>query len=490
MQKTVISERQFAFLVISLLSTASLINLPHVLIELSGADAAFSVIFMLLYGLLMAAYMVMLSRRYPRKNLFEIHEIIFGRIFGTFINVLLLLRIGFVVLRDIRLFNFFTKVVLLPRTPTEILLLLFFIVLFYYGSTTLEVSARVNELFYPLLLLSQLILPLLLINQYSFYSADPYFVQPPQNVGMAGIIGCTWFGDIFVMGAFLQMLSSKVQMKSAFRFGVIVSSFIMALSLVLMVMVFGANMTAHQVYPNYSLAMQLLLTDFLDRLEFPFLAVYFPVFFINTAIMFIAMLIGIGTITRSRDYTRFNRPFGLLVLLASLLGFRGAIDLNIFANYGLPFFVILIEPLAILTVLTGFLIKQHREKRMASEYITDSEPPGSVQATAANPEGAGPERESHAQHEKQTDDPPPSTKPPMKGWSHRTWTRFTNVLIGLALAFVAIGFVLGMDYQDAATFCTIGFHLCLLIAVYSSAREARRAKLEPAPSTPSDSGGA
>ncbi|WP_058301415.1 GerAB/ArcD/ProY family transporter [Gorillibacterium timonense] len=479
MQKTAISQRQFAFLTISLLITTALINLPHFLIELSGSDAAFSVIIMAVYGLAIAAYLVMLSKRYPQKNLFEIHEIIFGRIGGTVINLFLLLHIWFVFMRDIRLFNFFSKVTLLPRTPTEILLLLFFIVLIYYGSTTIEVSARVNELLFPILLLSQLFLPILLINQFSFYSVDPYFVQPPSHVGLAGIVGCTWFGDMVVMGAFLQMLSSKMQMKAAFRFSVVTASFLICLFLTLSILVFGTNITAQQVYPSFSLAMQIFLTDFFDRLELPFLAIYFPIFFVNTTITFIAMMIGIGTVTKSRDYTLFNRSLGLLLLLSCILGFRGAIDVNVFSNYGFPFYVLIIEPLAICTVLIGYWIKETREKkRSRKSEVSDnsglSMHEGVKDRTKddskarSSPEGTG----GDSKEKDGTAGRP--------AWPQKKWTSVTNLFIGLAILFAAIGFLVGLDYQKVATGCAIGYHLCLLICIYTTYREAKRSRSEAA----------
>jgi len=468
-QKTGLSERQFTMLLVTLLTAPPLINLPHSLVQLSKGDAPFTVIFALIYALAFGKYLVWLSAKYPKKNLFEIHEIVLGRIGGTLINLVLLLHIFFVLLRNVRLFNYFTKVIMLPKTPTEIMLLLFFLVLIFFGLSTIEVSARVSELFFPVQLLAILALPFLLISQFSNFAIEPFFVNRLPLVGVAGLTSCTWFGDIVVMGAFLQMMASKTQLKASFRLGVILSCCILCLFLLMMVLVYGPNITENQVYPSFSLAMQIFITDFLDRVEMFFVIIFFPGYFLNTALVYIAMMLGIATITKSRDYTRISPSFGLLMLLCSLFAFRGLIDLNLFANYGLPVFVIFIEPLAIPLVIIATVITE-RKAQAAGQAVSkpDEKEQADAMTTSGAAQGRGGER---------ADSSPAAKRPP---WTRKKWAQATNSFVALACLFTVVGFATGLDYQPVAAGCALGFFVSLIVCLYCAMKESKRALIEAA----------
>jgi spore germination protein KB len=499
-QKTAISQRQFMLLLVSLLTTTSVINLPHSLIELSKGDTPFAPIFALVFALAFARYLVWLSKKYPQKNLFEIHEILLGRVAGTGLNILLLLHILFVLLRNLRLFNFFAKAVLLPNTPTEILLLLFMLIVIYYASSTIEVAARVNEIAFPLQLICTLAMPILLIGQVSTSNMEPFFTNHLLNIGLAGLTNCTWFGDIVVMGAFIQMLASKVQLKSALRLGIILSSCILCLYLLMMVLVYGPNMTENQVYPSFSLAMQIFITDFFDRMEMFFVIFFFPVYFINTVLVFIALMIGVATIAKSRNYTRFSPSFGLLTVLCSLFAFRGSIDVNIFANYGFPAYVLLVDPLAVCLVIVASLITD-RKARKAGKAQADrqgqsaaienhSDQPAArlpEQGTSGPAEDQTPpgskERQTQPGRTGQTDQTGEKSSPtgksaPAAAWSLKRWSWLTNASIVLAFVFFGVGLATGLDYQPVAMGCAIGYFASLLLCLFFAIREHGRARID------------
>ncbi|WP_438434583.1 GerAB/ArcD/ProY family transporter [Gorillibacterium sp. sgz500922] len=532
-QKTGLSQRQFMLLLVALLTATSLINLPHSLVQMSKGDAPFTLAFGLVYALLFASYLVWLSAKYPKKNLFQIHEIVLGRIGGTLINLLLLLHIFFVLMRNVRLFNFFAKVVMLPRTPTEIMLLLFFLVLIYYGSSTIEVPARVNELAFPIQLIGVIAMPFMLISQFSTFASEPLFVNRLSNVSIAGLTNCTWFGDIVVMGAFIQTIASKVELKSALRLGVVLSTCILCLFLVLMVLVYGPHITENQVYPAFSLSMQIFLTDFMDRMEMIFIMIFFPFYFVNTALVFISMLLGVATVTRSRDYTQFSPSFGLLMLLCSLYAFRGSIDVNVFANYGFPFFVLCIEPPAVLLVILATVITERKAQAEGSAVKgADAE----IQAgetenagrpalhSAPSPQNRKDEQDSSAssdqgqqeqenqrqsQQQQQAEqngssdsngdrqgkdhrqpeqgEPNPQRKrpngssgsaPKKAPWSRKRWAQITNGLVAIACLFIVVGFATGLDYQPVAAGCALGYLVSLALCLYSAIRECKRARIE------------
>lgn len=477
-----ISQRQFTFLLASLFVTTSLINLPSVLIGLAGGDAVFSVIIPTVYALLIAAFYVWLAKLYPNKNLFEISNLIFGRVFGGVINLMILGHIWFIFIRDIRLFNFFVKVTLLPNTPTEIVLLLFFLVLMYYGESSIEIAARINELIYPILLLSQLLLPFLLLNQFSIYRFEPFFVNSTSMMLADGALSASWYGDIVVLGAFLHTIGNHKHLRSGSRFAIMLSTFTILLFTQLSIQVFGTHLTSHQVYPAFSLALQMYLNDFLDRLEQPFFWIYFPALVVSTVVTFIAMMIGIASFGKSRNYGSFSTSFGILMLITSLLAFQGSVDVNLFANYGMPVYVLATQPLKILITVIGAKIDQRKKRKQGkADNQGQTGQTGQIQQTGQAGNQTGQSGKTDCQNG-QSGKPQDSAgkRPP---WSERRWSRITHILLALSLVCIVLGYLTGMDHQMIATWLAVSYGICILLAAVTTYMETKRS-LKETPTEP------
>ncbi|MBC8079936.1 MAG: endospore germination permease [Gorillibacterium sp.] len=462
MSRILISQRQFTFLLASLFVSTSLINLPSFLIRIAGGDAVFSLIIPTIYTIGIVAFYVWLAKLYPDTNLFEISNIVFGRILGGLFNILILVHIWFVFIRDIRLYNFFIKVTLLPNTPTDIVMLLFFIVLMYFGVSSIEVAARINELVYPVLFLSQLLLPIILWNQFSVYRIDPFFIEPITSVIANGLVGASWYGDIVILGAFLHTLKSHKQLQAGSRFAIMLATFTILMVTELSILVFGTHIAAHQIYPSYSLALQMYLSDFLDRLEQPFFWISFPALVISTVITFIAMMLGIASFSKTRKYGGFSRPFGILMLVTTLMAFRGSIDVYLFSNYGLPAYVLTTQPLIILAMIIAASIKQRRKKGQTS--TTHAEPGGEI-CDSSVPK----------------DDKKQRGKRRKWVWTQNRWMNFTHGLLALAVFSVFVGYLTGMDQQMIATWSAVLYGLCITLAVFTTFMETKQATKESKP---------
>ena len=100
----------------------------------------------------------------------------------------------------------FSSTLLLHTTPLEILILLNCLLLMYFGKTSVEVIARVNDLFYPLFVVTITIMPLLLSNEFYLRLTTPFLTMPIQHWTASSILTLGSAGDVFILGAFLHML--------------------------------------------------------------------------------------------------------------------------------------------------------------------------------------------------------------------------------------------------------------------------------------------
>lgn len=455
MSKLVISSRQLSFLTASSLITASIINDPQQLARSTGHDAVFSYALALIYGLLIGYVFYALARRFPGKHLFEISFLLAGRWGGGLINLLLMLNIWFVFVRDAYTSTTFLRTTLLQRTPPEVLLLLFILVIVYYGKTSIEVTARVNEIVFPFIFIILLCLPLLLLNEISLSQWEPLFTQPGNQLFLGNLLNAARFGDLIVIGAFLHTLTNSKHILTAIRYGAILSVLILTVVVSTSIAVFGADIVARLNFPFYSLVAQIHITDFLDRLDVFMFSLYFPSSVINIVLSFMAFLIGLSAFTGKQDHTPYSRSLGWLFLLIIPISFRNIVDLTRFTFFTYPVFVLCIQPVLLLLLLVLGVMRVSKPNREANE---NNENNGSNQ------------QEQHSQAQSNQKPKKRSSIPPLA-----VWIRLTHLFLFGALLFIIIGLFLGKVYAWVSIACSLGYGICLIATFITTTYERRQA---------------
>jgi spore germination protein KB len=440
-----ISERQLVFLIGALIVTSGLVNEPAQLAAMAGVDAWTAHLLPIIYAFLVCYVFFRLGKLFPGKNIFEIAPIVLGKWFGFVVNCVILLHIWLIFVRDTRSFTQFIKMVLLQNTPEEIIILLFMLLIIYFGRTSIEVAARVNELFFPMLIGMILLLPVLLSNEWSAARLQPFLVRPTGDLVTANLLNSAWFGSIIVVGAFLPALQKATKLYAAIRYGVALSAFLLTYLTFTSIGVLGPTITARSAYPTYALIQQIHITDFLDRVDLFVFSIYFPVFIVNTIFSFLALLIGFTSIVKSKNYTAYSRPMGFLIMLTAYLAFRGLPDVNRFTTAGYPLFELLVQPFLILVVFLMSLRKT-KQKARPHESGTDSSP---IKEDTSDNKG----------------------KRKVLKWAGRS-----HLLLLLALALIVIGKLASGNFQLISRICAIGYILCLFLLVITTKLEAGKAE--------------
>ncbi|MBP1153834.1 MULTISPECIES: endospore germination permease [unclassified Paenibacillus] len=455
----VINERQFAWLIGSLLAGGGLLSLQNELVRTAHMDAWFSYLIPTMYVLLIGYVFVQLSMRFPKKHLFEIIFVLFGRLFGTVINLLLVVHLWLILMRDLRSFGKFIGTILLPNTPEEILVLLLMLVLMFYGRTSVEVIARVNDLFFPIFFLLVLLLPFLLSNEVDLQLIQPILSVPAINFWYANVLGIGWFGDILVAGAFLHTIWNGKQVQSGLRHGIMMATLLLTIFQFLQVLVLGPSIPGNMIYPSYSLVQQIHITDFLDRIDLFILSIWYPVMACRVILVYLAFLIGVASLLKKRDYTVLNSPVSLILLLTTILAFKNTTEVFSFGNFSSPVLVLAYQPVLMIALwirMRRFPIRSAGENQNGSKNDETGEEPRKPQ-------------------DRQRDQ-----SPGKHIWSRltraslQTLVRIGNLLFCLCIGFVILGLAISSDYSFVGMLCALGYWICLIGVVVTSHMEMRR----------------
>ncbi|GLI03991.1 hypothetical protein YDYSG_00210 [Paenibacillus tyrfis] len=465
----VINQRQLSWQVGSLLISGGLLSIQHDLIRVAHMDTWFVYLLPTVYILFIAYVFTQLSMRLPGKHLFEINFILFGRWFGMLANMVLLIHLWFILVRDLRMLGKFIGTLLLPNTPEEMLVLLLVVMLMFYGRTSAEVISRVNDLFFPVFFALTLMLPFLLSNEMSFRLLQPILTTPPKQLGYAGLLSIGWYGDIIIVGAFLHMIWNSRQIHSALRHGSLMATALLSLLLLMEVAVLGPNIPGNLIYPDYSLVQHIQITDFLDRLDLFFLSIWFPIIVDKIIFIYLAFLIGITSLIRQRDYTLINSPVSLFLLLTTILAFKSTPEVFSFGNYSSPVLVLSYQP----ALLAAILLLMRRFPKRSPEHHGERSSSGKSQGHDRDGTSKGGNRHPGKQFGAR-----------LGAISGRTWLRAGNVLLVLGFVFVGAGLSFSRNYAIVGKLAGFGYAIVLALLLFVTHMEMRKAKDLAARSSP------
>ena len=363
--KQVVNHRQIAWLVGSLLMTGMMISFLRTVVQVAKMDAWFSQILPACYALVVAYVLSELVRAYPGKNLFEILFIVCGKWIGGFINLLILFYIWIILALDIKGAADFLHVSLLPQTPLEIILLVFVLLLMYYGKTSLEVAARVNEIYFPAYFVMCLLLYFLLMNEYSIERLEPILSTTLERIAVSNLLPLGVYGDILLFGAFLHASSEPRLLFAAMKHGIMIVCFTTTIMLLILLGVMGYVIASRLNFPIYILVQQIHLTDFLDRVEMILFSLWFPAFSIKVIVAYLAFLVGVGSFGGQMHYNTFNAPCGCFLVVSSLIAFPKVADIDQFISYSFPLMVILFQ----MPLILFLFIVARRKKREEGQTL-------------------------------------------------------------------------------------------------------------------------
>lgn len=446
--KQIINYRQFAWLTAALLSGGGLISIQQVLIRVGYSDAWSAYMLPVLYVIAVAALFTILVKRFPNKHLFEINKIVFGTVIGTIVNVILLFHLWLILTRDLSTFGKFIGITLLPNTPGEMIILLLVVLLIVYGKTSVEVLARVNDLLFPAFVLIILLTPLALFNEMDIRLMQPVLTRPWSSIFSINVLSLGWFGDIFVMGAFLHTLWGARQVGSAIRHGVLMAACMLFDFIVLELLVLGPTIPGNMVYPNYSLIQQIHITDFLDRLDLFVLVICFPVTACGMLLVYLAFQIGMASLVNQRDYSTLNTPVALLLLLTTVLAFKSTSEVFSFINYSSAVITLSYQPL--LFIVLGLLSLRHPVHQAKKNDQNDASKNNGTSKPASPSKPAS----------------SPLQRSPQQGWE-----RWTYVLLAISLGSLIIGLWKGNSWASVGLVCGSMYGLCSILLIYTSYME-------------------
>jgi len=293
--------------------------LPGSMTAEAGRDAWIAGIGSVVVGLLAVAFFCGVAGRYPRQTLVQYSETILGRWAGKAVSLFYLwffFLLSAVLLREVG--DFLTTLVL-PETPIEAIMLLFLGVAVLGARLGIETIVRAAEVFLPWIVLMFFVGVAFLLPEAKLEKAQPIL----ENGVLPVLPGIYIFSAIpfFELSVFLMVLPSlnaPERARRPFAIGALIGGLALLLIIALCIFVLGAEETARQQYPTYSVSRQITFGNWLQRMEVILAGTWFITIFFKLTISLYSLSTGAAQWMGAKDGKRLVFPIGVFILVFSL----------------------------------------------------------------------------------------------------------------------------------------------------------------------------
>ncbi|MFA9557019.1 endospore germination permease [Evansella sp. AB-rgal1] len=322
--KMTISPRQGAFLAGNIIVTSSIVALPQSLIDLALQNTWLVPILLSLYVFVIIYFSFFLA-----KSTDSIKEKLTTEQTNWKVKILALLLFIYIfhlLLRDLRFVSGFIEVTLLPLTPLYIITMLIILTSLYITWGGVEVIARFTELYYFLFIGVILFVPISLISQFEVENFEPIIgLEMIPSILQSTFIGLNWVGEIVVLFLIIGFIEPINKMKSSILYGSLSGVFLLFVIIFSQIAVLGPEIVRYSAYPSYTLVQQIRLTDFLDRLDFILVALYFPTLFAKFSLLIYGLNRSLSLISGVK--TKFTKiPLSIIAGILSITLFTDKAD--------------------------------------------------------------------------------------------------------------------------------------------------------------------
>ena len=322
-----ISSRQLLWLLITTILSTAILFLPSIVVAEAKQDGWLSAIFATFVGLLVVLVVSTLGLRFPQQTIVEYSEIILGRFLGKIVGLVFIwffLHMSAIVVRE---FAEFMVVSFMPKTPLMVFILTFVLLSAFVLRGGIEVIARTNEVFFPVVFFLIIIVTILVVKDADFTRLMPVLERGISPVLKGTLIPSGWQGEIVVLAFLLPYLNRIHEGRRAGSLALLVVGFFLVLAEVLTVAVFGAEVAARTLFPTFDMVRYISIAEFLEHLDPFFMIFWIGSVFIKITLFYYITCLAIAQWLNLRDYKPITLPVGTIISALSVLLFDNITEL-------------------------------------------------------------------------------------------------------------------------------------------------------------------
>lgn len=301
-------------------------------------------------GVSLAMPMVLVYARmlvlFPEKGLFDILELLFGKVLGAIITLLYVwysFHLGALVIRN---FGEFFNVAAMPETPLFIPLITLGIVCIVAAKSGIEVIGRISAYSIPLILFIIFSVQLMGIPQWNMSHIKPILANGFSPIVRGGFstFAFPFAESVVLMGAFFSLKTVKSPYR-VYLIGTAIAGILIIVITIRNILVLG-GILPKLYFPSHVAVSRISIGDFLQRIEVTVAVVLIFGVFIKSSICLLVSCLGLAKLFKLHDYRSIVIQTGLLMVYFSYIIYDSIFEMRnwafeVYSYYAFPFQVII-----------------------------------------------------------------------------------------------------------------------------------------------------
>lgn len=329
----------------------------------AGQDSWISLLLAQIIVIPMVLVYARIMKLFPEKNIYEIIEILFGKIVGKIVTIFMLwyaIHLAALVLRN---FSEFIEITSLPETPQLPLMIIMILVVVYAVKSGMEVLGKWALISLFIIVFIMLLTIVLLFNQMKLDNFLPMMNHSTKTILTASYEIFTFpFAETVLFLAVADYVRKEDSPIKIYILADALGALILLIVALRNIAALGPAMLKAEYFPSYLAARIISVSDFLARIEGSISTNFILGGITKIAVCILAASKGLASLFNIQDYKRMIFPAGLCALALGCIVFNNTMEminfLKIYAIYAIPFQIII--PVAIW--IGGEIRKRMQEK--------------------------------------------------------------------------------------------------------------------------------
>lgn len=332
------------------ISLLALFLMGSTLILGSGGQAKNNAWIAAIIGIVISIPVVLIYSRllslFPGRDLFEIVDIVFGKVLGKIINGLYVwyaFHLGAIVLRNV---GEFLNIVAIPETPMIFELIYMGVVCHFAAKSGVEVMGRLAAYLLPVILGIIAVVYILGLPLFKLHYIKPIFGGGIAPILKGSLSSFSFpYAESVLFTGILYTLKSKKASYKVYLSGIALAGLIIVMLTFRNIVVLG-NLRESLYFPSYVAVSRIRVGDFLQRIEVTVAIVLVASALLKSTVCLFVACKGIAKIFNLTDYRSIVLQTGLLKVYFSYIVYNSVMEMQywafeIYAYYAFPFQVIL-----------------------------------------------------------------------------------------------------------------------------------------------------
>lgn len=324
MQETVkITARQFTILTTFYTIGSAILVIPSSVANIAQQDAWIASLIGVVCGLILTLLYNTLTVLFPKMNLVQMMEKVFGKWLGKAFSLFMIITLIFLVPGLLYYLSNFLTTEIMPETPMSAVNILFTIVAMMGVKLGLEALARSAELMFPWFMLIYVSLVFLVLSRIEIENVQPVLERGfgPIWPAVLSFISTVFLPHILMLMIHSPTVNQPREARKAFLLGSLIGGLVITIIVVLTILVFGPEFISHSAFPSYLLAQKINIGNFLQRIEVIMAIMWFISLFFRFALCLYIMALALAYIFNLKDYRPLVIPLGIIQIALSIIIF-------------------------------------------------------------------------------------------------------------------------------------------------------------------------